>query len=102
MTSLPLSPPRALPWVLRKNFLVGIRLVSGFFGERGWFMAYGAGKSGRDGEDVGGMGRDRGRRSGVGLFVWLEAYRAGRAGVWPGRVSDYVVSKSVTSIYLAS
>ena len=56
MGSFPSVPPRALSWVLRKKFLVGIRVDSGFFAESRLEIAYSTGKSGRHGEEWGEYG----------------------------------------------
>ena len=56
MGSFPLVPRLVLSWVLRKNFLVGIPLYSGLFGEIGWLTAYSTGEGGGHGEKWGERG----------------------------------------------
>jgi hypothetical protein len=53
-----------------------IRLDSGLFVESGWVTAYWTGEAGRRGANVGGMGREWGRRIGMPVTIRLEAYPA--------------------------
>jgi hypothetical protein len=112
MAFLPSASPRVPCGSLSAlSGISGKKWVGGF----GWIRGYSRkvvgkprirrdkpGAMGRNGENVGEMGVNGVIAMRVAFPTRPEAHRAVRAGFWNGRVSDYVLSKPVASLLLAS